>query len=133
MRTPGKALVVSRRNQTLRVPTTGMVAVTDVVGILLILGVNTALAALLTRFFRVRMKTRWGAVLYALLITPVVQLLVILVLSGIANLGGPVGSAAAVVGLFVLLPMALGMAFDYFWQPAPEEVELPDRLREQGR
>jgi hypothetical protein len=110
-----------------------MVAVTDVVGILLILGVNTALAALLTRFFRVRMKTRWGAVLYALLITPVVQLLVILVLSGIANLGGPVGSAAAVVGLFVLLPMALGMAFDYFWQPAPEEVELPDRLREQGR
>jgi hypothetical protein len=110
-----------------------MVAVTDVVGILLILGVNTALAALLTRFFRVRMKTRWGAVLYALLITPVVQLLVILVLSGIANLGGPVGSAAAVVGLFVLLPMGLGMAFDYFWQPAPEEVELPDRLREQGR
>ena len=133
MRTPGKALVVSRRNQTLRVPTTDMVAVTDVVGILLILGANTALAALLTRFFRVRMKTRWGAVLYALLITPVVQLLVILVLSGIANLGGPVGSAAAVVGLFILLPMALGMAFDYFWQPAPEEVELPDRLREQGR
>jgi predicted Na+-dependent transporter len=58
---------------------------------------------------------------------------VVLVLSGIANLGASVGGPATVVGLFVVLPMALGMAFDYFWQPAPEEVQLPDSLRESGR
>lgn len=110
-----------------------MVDVLGIVGILLILGVNTAVAALLTRFFRVRMETRWGSILYVLLVVPVVQVVVVLVLSGIANIGGRVGSAAVVVGLFVVLPMALGMAFDYFWQPAPEEVELPDSLRESGR
>jgi hypothetical protein len=34
------------------------------------------------------------------------------------------------VGLTVVLPMALGIAFDYFWMPAPGEVELPEEYRE---
>lgn len=103
-----------------------MVSVVDVVGLLVILGVNSLAAALLTRLFRVRLNTGWGAVLYSLLLTPVVLLVFVLVLGG-AGLGPDLGNPAAVVGITILLPLALGMAFDYFWQPAPEEVELPDR------
>jgi hypothetical protein len=103
-----------------------MVSVVDVAGLLVILGVNSLAAALLTRLFRVRLKTGWGAVLYSVLLTPVALLVLVLVLGG-AGLGPDLGNPAAVVGITILLPLALGMAFDYFWQPAPEEVELPDR------
>ncbi|MFC7176082.1 hypothetical protein [Halosegnis marinus] len=67
-----------------------------------------------------------GAVLYSVLLTPLVLLVLVLVLGG-AGLGPDLGGAAAVIGITILLPLAMGMAFDYFWQPAPEEVELPDR------
>ena len=102
-----------------------MVSVLDVVGLLVILGVNTLGAALLSRLFRVRLNTQWGAVLYSVLLTPIVLLVVVLVLGGV-GLGPDLGSPASVIGITILLPLALGMAFDYFWQPAPEEVELPD-------
>jgi len=103
-----------------------MVSVVDVAGLLVILGVNSLAAALLTRLFRVRLNTGWGAVLYSVLLTPVVLLVVVLLLGG-AGLGPDLGSPVAVVAITILLPLALGMAFDYFWQPAPEEVDLPDR------
>lgn len=106
-----------------------MVSVVDIIGLLVILLVNTAAAALLTRLFRDRLHTRWGAMLYALTITPFVLLILVLVLSGLVGLGPNLGSGAAVVGVTILLPLALGIAFDYFWMPAPEEVELPDRYR----
>lgn len=102
-----------------------MVSVVDVVGLLVILAVNCALAALLTRLFRVRLATQWGSVLYSLLGIPVVLLVVVLVLGG-AGLGPNLGDPATVVGVTILLPMSLGMAFDYFWQPAPDEVDLPE-------
>ena len=105
-----------------------MVAIVDAVGLLVILGVNSLVAALLTRLFRVRLNTGWGAVLYAVLLTPLALLVVVLVLGG-AGLGPDLGGPATVVGVTILLPMAVGMAFDYFWQPAPEEVELPDSHR----
>ena len=103
-----------------------MVSVVDLVGLLVILGVNSLVAALLTRLFRVRLNTGWGAVLYAVLLTPLVMLVVVLVLGG-AGLGPDLGGPATVVGITILLPLAVGMAFDYFWQPAPEEVDLPDK------
>ncbi|WP_255148690.1 hypothetical protein [Halorarius halobius] len=102
-----------------------MVTVVDVVGLLVILGVNSAAAALLTRYFRVTLNTQWGSVLYSLLLVPVVLLVFVLVLGGV-GLGPNLGDASTVVGVTILLPMALGMAFDYFWQPAPEEIELPE-------
>ena len=106
-----------------------MVTVVDVVGLLVILLVNGGITALLTRFFRVRLDTRWGPVVYVLLIVPVVLVLFVLVLSGLLGLGPDLGSAALVVGLTVVLPMALGVAFDYFWMPAPDDVELPTEYR----
>lgn len=101
-----------------------MVTVFEAVGLLVLLGVNTLIAAVLTRFFRVRLNTRWGGALYAILITPVVLLVVTLLLGQI--LGPDLGEPATVVGVTVLVPLTLGIAFDYFWMPAPDEVELPE-------
>lgn len=101
-----------------------MVSPLEVVGLLVLVCVNTAIAALLTRLFRVRLDTRWGGALYTLLVAPVVLVVVTLVLGQVVgpNLGDP----STVVGVTVLLPLTLGIAIDYFWMPAPDEVEVPD-------
>ena len=103
-----------------------MVTVVGAIGLLIIVGVNAAVAALLTRFFRVRLDTQWGPLVFALTITPVVLVVLTQVLSAI-GLGFDLGTAGTVVGVAVVLPLALGIAFDYFWMPAPDEVELPER------
>ena len=105
-----------------------MVSVVGLVALLVIIAVNVVVAALLTRILRVRLATQWGSVLYALLLIPIAQFLVVLVL-GRALPAIDLGTPAAVVGVTILLPLSLGMAFDYFWQPAPEEVELPERYQ----
>jgi hypothetical protein len=101
----------------------------ELLGLLFIVLVNTAATALATRFFRVRLKTRWGSAVYTALLVPL--LLVVLTLAiGSLGVGPNLGSAAAVFGVTVVLPMAVGVAFDYFWMPAPEEVDLPEQYRE---
>jgi hypothetical protein len=110
-----------------------MISIVDVVGLLVILGVNSAAAALLTRFFRVRLDTRWGAALYAVLLGALALTVLTIVLGGL-GLGPNLGTPAAVVGLTVILPLATGIAFDYFWMPAPDDVDLPAEYRErEGR
>jgi hypothetical protein len=105
-----------------------MVSAAGAVGVLLIVAVNTAVAALATRFLRVRLATGWGTALYVALIVPVLELIVTLVLSGVAGLGSDLGGQVAALAVVIFLPLALGVAFDFFWMPAPEEVELPDTL-----
>lgn len=105
-----------------------MVSVVGAIGVLFIVAVNTVLAALATRFLRVRMATQWGTALYVALIVPVLELIVTLVLSGGLGLGSNLGSPIAVLAVTVFLPLALGVAFDFFWMPAPEEIEVPDTL-----
>lgn len=102
-----------------------MATLVDVVGLLVIVGVNTAVAALMTRFFRVRLDSRWGPIVFSLFLTPIALLVLTLLLGGVANLGFDLGSGGAVVAVAIVLPLALGIAFDYFWMPSPEEVELP--------
>jgi hypothetical protein len=104
-----------------------MVTVLDAFGLAVILLVNTAVVALLTRFLRVRLHTRWGSALYALFLSPVVLFVLTLFLSGVLKLGPDLGSTAAVVALVIFLPMGTGLAFDYFWMPTPEEVDLPEK------
>lgn len=101
-----------------------MVSGFEAIGLVVLLGINTLVAAVLTRFFRLHLETRWGQVLYALVITPVVLLVLTLVLGMV--LGPDLGDPATVVGVTILLPLLLGIALDYFWMPAPEEVELPE-------
>ncbi|MBO4248812.1 hypothetical protein IL252_13390 [Halomicrobium sp. IBSBa] len=107
-----------------------MVAVIDLVGLLVIVLVNSAVTALMTRFFRVRLDTRWGSVIYSLLLCPVVLFVLLLVLSGVFKLGGNLGSRTLVVLATIFLPLALGLTFDYVWMPAPDEVELPETMQQ---
>ncbi|PSQ61456.1 MAG: hypothetical protein BRD23_00285 [Halobacteriales archaeon SW_9_67_25] len=107
-----------------------MVDAIEALGLAVLVFVNSAVAALLTRFFRVRLRTRWGSLGFIATAVPVALLVSTLVLGSV--LGPDLGSAAAVVGVAVILPFSLGVAFDYFWMPAPEEVDLPDRAGERN-
>jgi len=104
-----------------------MVSALGLVGLTIIILVNTAITALMTRFFRVRLDTDWGTVIYTALLVPIVLFLSLLVLSGGLGLGSDLGSRATVVGLTILLPLLLGITFDFFWMPAPDDVDVPDR------
>ena len=90
--------------------------------VLVVVTVQTAIAALLTRLFRVRLTTRWGAVVFAVTIIPVVLTLTTLVLG---RVGPDLGSRGTVVFVMIGVPLALGLTIDYVWMPAPEEVDLP--------
>jgi hypothetical protein len=90
--------------------------------VLVVVTVQTAIAALLTRLFRVRLTTRWGAVVFAVAIIPVVLTLTTLVLG---RIGPDLGSRGTVVFVMIGVPLALGLTIDYVWMPAPEEVDLP--------
>lgn len=100
-----------------------MVSALAVVGLVVIVVVNTLVAAVMTRLFRVRLETPWGAGVFVALFVPVALTFLTIVLGSI---GGPaLGSRGAVIGLFILLPLALGVTVDVFWMPAPDDVELP--------
>lgn len=103
-----------------------MVTPLEAVGLAVILLVNTAVAALATRFFRVRLQTSWGSVVYTALLVPLLLLVSTLVFGGVVQLGPDLGSPTAVVALTIAGPLAVGIAFDYFWMPAPEDVSLPE-------
>ena len=99
-----------------------MVTVLGVVSILIVVAVQTAIAALLTRLFRVRLDTAWGAVVFAIAIIPVVLTLTTLLLG---RIGPDLGSQGTAIFVMIGVPAALGFTIDYVWMPAPEEVELP--------
>jgi hypothetical protein len=99
-----------------------MVSVLGVIFILVAVAVQTAIAALLTRLFRVRLDTSWGAVVFAIVILPVVLTLTTLLLG---RIGPNLGSRGTAVFVMIGVPAALGFTIDYVWMPAPEEVELP--------
>ncbi|RRJ27625.1 hypothetical protein [Halocatena pleomorpha] len=105
-----------------------MVSVADSVQLLVMLFVNATATALMTRFFRVRLTTRWGPVVFALALIPPVLVILTQVMSA-AGFGFDLGDPVTVVVLLILVPFALGMTFDYFWMPDPEEVTLPDKYQ----
>jgi len=102
-----------------------MVSVVGLVGLLVIVLVNTAVTALMTRFFRVRLNTRWGGLLYSVLLCPF-AMFVVFMLFAVLGFGAGLGlSNGLAVAVTILVPLVLGMTFDYVWMPAPDEVELP--------
>lgn len=105
-----------------------MVSVADSAQLLVMLFVNATAAALMTRFFRVRLNTKWGPVVFALALIPLVLVLLTQAMSG-AGFGFDLGSPFVVVVLLILVPFALGLTFDYFWMPAPEDVTLPEKYQ----
>jgi hypothetical protein len=99
-----------------------MVSPLGVVVVVSIVAVQTAIAALLTRLFRVRLESWWGPVVFAVVVIPIVLTLTTLVLG---RVGPDLGSRDTVVFVMIGVPIALGLTIDYVWMPAPEEVELP--------
>lgn len=111
-----------------------MVSAATALGLLVIVVVNTAVAAVLARFFRLRLKTRLGAVIYTVVLVPVVYIVTTLILSGVLGFGGQ-GFADTGTALIVawVLPFTLGYSIHLFWMPPIEEVELPQRTRQDQR
>ena len=89
--------------------------------------VHTLIAGITTRYFRIRMHTRWGRVLYTLAVVPVVLVASTLVVSGGLGVGVDLGSPAAALAVLVFGPAVLGATVDVLYLPPPEAVELPDR------
>jgi hypothetical protein len=103
-----------------------MVSVLDLALLGVLFGVHTLVAAVMVRFFRIRLTTDAGAAAYSLVFVPVVLLVTTLVFTGLLGLGADLGSGAAVVGLLIGAPLVLGATVDVLYQPDPEEYELPE-------
>ncbi|MFB6250218.1 MAG: hypothetical protein ABEI27_00780 [Halobellus sp.] len=105
-----------------------MVSVIGLVLFGVVLVIHTLLAAVLTRFFRLRLKTQWGYVIYSFVLTPVALLITTLIFFGVFPIGSSLNlGATTLVGAAVGLPLALGFTIDTLYVPAPEEYELPER------
>ena len=94
-------------------------------GVAIIVAIHTVVAVVLTRFFRLQLDTDWGAGVYTLLLVPLALIVSATILSGVFGIGGNVGGRDVVLLLVIALPLSLGITIDYFWMPAPEDIELP--------
>lgn len=105
-----------------------MLALIGFVSLVALVAFHTLLAGVTTRFFRLRLSTSWGSVLYTIVLTPMLLFLSTLLFTGVFNVGVGLnlGSPTIVMGLLVALPWVLGAAIDYLYVPSPEEYELPD-------
>ena len=88
--------------------------------------VHTGAAAVTVRLLRVRMDTGWGPVAAALVVVPLVLVASTLVVAGGLGLGADLGGPDVAWFVLVVVPLGLGLAIDYLWMPAPEDVELPE-------
>lgn len=100
-----------------------------VVGLFLtgvVLAVHALVAAVMTRYFRIRLSTDWGAVLYTLLFVPVVLVVLTQVFTGVLGIGPDLGSAVTVLAVMVGLPLAVGVTVDVLYVRPPGEYDLPE-------
>jgi len=87
---------------------------------------HTLVAAVCTRFFRLRLETQIGWIIYSLTLIPVVLLVSTLVVSGVLGIGPNLGSPVVVFGVMIGLPLAVGITLDLLYVAQPDEVELPE-------
>jgi hypothetical protein len=107
-----------------------MASLATIFGFLLIIVVNTVIAAVAIRFFRLRLSTRWGAVVYTAVFVPLIYLVTTILLSGFIGFGGSgVQDRGTALILVWVLPFTLAVSLDVFWMPAPDEVDLPEQAR----
>jgi len=102
-----------------------MVAVSTVIGYGILLVVHTAMAAIVTRFFRIRLTTNWGAALYAAVLIPMLLVASTMLLSGPFGIGTAADRTTALI-VVIAIPLTLGITIDLLWMPHPDDVELPD-------
>jgi len=107
-----------------------MVSVLALVGLVVVVGLNTAIAAVATRFLRIRLNTGWGTAIYVVLVVPFLLLVSTIVLTGILGLGAGLGDRTASIVVAFVIPAVVGISLDVFWMPHPDDVELPDTTEE---
>lgn len=117
----------SDSEKTRRTEGSRMASIGAVLGLLFVVAVHTVIAAVVTRFFRIRMETVWGSAVYAVAFVPTLLVASTLVLTGALGLGGAVGGKTTAVILVIAIPLTLGYAIDLLWMPDPETVELPEK------
>lgn len=103
--------------------------VLDLVFTVVVLSVHALVAAVMTRFFRIRLSTDWGTVVYTLLFVPVVLFLLTQLFTGVLGIGPNLGSPATVLAVMVGLPLAVGVTVDVLYMRPPEEYDLPEPQR----
>lgn len=103
-----------------------MVSASTVIGYGLLLVLHTAITAVATRFFRIRLQTQWGVALYVAVLIPIVLVVSTLFLSGILQIGTAATDRTTALVVVIAIPMTLGVTIDFLWMPDPDEVELPD-------
>lgn len=103
-----------------------MVSALGLVGLLVLVTANTALAAIATRFLRIRLRTTWGTIIYVALFVPGLITVSTLVLSGVLGLGGVLGGRAFALVVSVVIPIVVGISVDWFLLPHPAEVALTE-------
>jgi hypothetical protein len=108
-----------------------MATILDFVLMAVVFAGNILITAVMTRFFRLQLETRWGTAVYTALLVPVV-LVVTTIVAFSLGVGVDLGSPGAVLGLMVALPMALGVTIDVLYIPAPDEYELPETTRDRS-
>jgi hypothetical protein len=106
-----------------------MVTPLNAAGLAVMVLINSALAALATRFLRVRMRTNWGGMVYALLLVPLGLILLIPVYSGLLGSVVEFDATTTLLVVAVGIPLTLGLTFDYIWMPSPEDVETAPEAR----
>ena len=94
-----------------------------------VLVAHTLIAAVCTRFFRLRLETQLGWVIYALTLIPVVLVISTIVVSGVLGIGPDLGSPIVVFGVMIGLPLAVGITLDLLYVAQPDDVELPDTAK----
>jgi len=88
---------------------------------------HTMLAAVMTRFFRLRLDTQAGWIGYSLGLSPILLFISTLVVTGGLGLGPNLGSPLVVFAILIGLPVALGVTIDLLYVAQPADVELPQR------
>lgn len=96
-----------------------------IVGLALAIGIHTAVAVVGIRFLRVRLATRWGPIVYALFLVPLIFVPTTVIIAGVIGTGGVTLDPGTLVAVLFVLPLGLGFAIDYFWLPSPAAIEPP--------
>ncbi|XVH32436.1 hypothetical protein ACNS7O_04420 [Haloferacaceae archaeon DSL9] len=107
-----------------------MLSVIGVVLFGIVLAVHTLVAAVMTRFFRLRLETTFGWIVFSLFLIPVVLAVSTILFTGVLQIGVNLGSRPVALAVMIGLPLALGMTIDVLYIPSPDEYELPDTRSE---
>ncbi|MCF2166184.1 MULTISPECIES: hypothetical protein [Halobacterium] len=108
-----------------------MVSAATAAGVALIVVVHAAIAAFAARFFRITLNTRLGAVIYTLVLVPVVYV-VTTILFGVLGVGaGTFADPGSLIVTTWAFPFFLGWSVHLFWLPPVEEFsDRPENTRQ---